>query len=264
MLPLFMTWLPVAAKLLLTAAIVVTASIATERAGPLIGALVVTLPATVWPAYLFLSLDHDAAFVAESAVGGLAMNAVNGVFMLVYVVLAQKRGLAISLVVAIAVWIALAFLARLVSWSEIGAIALNLVVYPACVWLVRPYGNVAMPLALRRWYDIPVRTLLVCALMGTVLAFSQWGGPVVTGFIAVFPISTTSSILILQPRIGGRATAAMVAHGILGMAGIGVGLAALHAAIGIVGIVTALTLALLVPVGWNLSAWTIRARLKQA
>jgi hypothetical protein len=264
MLAVFIAWLPLVAKLLLTAAIVVTASITTERAGPLVGALVVTLPVTVWPAYLFLSLDHDAAFVAESAVGGLAMNAVNGVFMLVYVVLAQKRGLVLSLAAAIVVWVALAMLARLIVWNEAGAIALSLVVYPACVWLVRPYCDVAMPLALRRWYDIPVRTLLVCALMATVLAFSQWGGAVVTGFIAVFPISTTSAILILQPRIGGRATAAMVANGILGMAGIGVGLAALYLAIGPLGAVFALALALAIPVGWNLSAWTIRARLKQA
>lgn len=48
-------WLPLALKLVLTAGIVVTASVVVERAG----ALVVTLPVTVWPAYVFLSLDHD-------------------------------------------------------------------------------------------------------------------------------------------------------------------------------------------------------------
>ena len=73
----FVFWLALAVKLVLTAGIVVTASFVTERAGPLIGALVVTLPVTVWPAYVFLSLDHDATFIAASVVGGLAMNAVS-------------------------------------------------------------------------------------------------------------------------------------------------------------------------------------------
>jgi len=63
-------------KLVLTAGIVVSASVMVERVGPLIGALVVTLPVTVWPAYVFLSLDHDATYVAASAQSGLAVNAV--------------------------------------------------------------------------------------------------------------------------------------------------------------------------------------------
>ena len=93
-------WLGLAVELALTAGIVVTASVVTERAGPLIGALVMTLPVTVWPAYLFLALDHDKAFLAESAVGGLAVNSVNGIFMVVYAALARRRSLAISLLVA--------------------------------------------------------------------------------------------------------------------------------------------------------------------
>ena len=40
----FVFWLALAVKLVLTAGIVVTASFVTERAGPLIGALVVTCP----------------------------------------------------------------------------------------------------------------------------------------------------------------------------------------------------------------------------
>jgi hypothetical protein len=38
---------------------------------------------------------------------------------------------------------------------------------------------------------------------------SDWAGPVLTGILAGYPISSTSSILILQPRLGGRAGAAL-------------------------------------------------------
>ena len=63
---------------------------------------------------LFLALDHDKAFLAESAVGGLAVNSVNGIFMVVYAALARRRGLAVSLLVALACWIILAAAARTV------------------------------------------------------------------------------------------------------------------------------------------------------
>ena len=103
-----LAWLPLAIKLLATAAIVVGASVIAERAGALTGALVATLPVTIWPAYLFLSLDHDAAYLAQAALSGLAINAVTGLFLLVYAVLAQTRGLIVSLAVAAACWISLA------------------------------------------------------------------------------------------------------------------------------------------------------------
>src|SRR3972149_4839670 len=138
-------WLALAIKLVLTAGIVVTASFVTERAGPLIGALVVTLPVTVWPAYVFLSLDHDAAYVAASAQSGVAVTAVSAVFMLVYVVLAQRRGLLASLVAAAACWVGLAFLVRSVAWSAGAAGLLNLVAYAACTAPSRPLSPSPRP-----------------------------------------------------------------------------------------------------------------------
>jgi len=256
----FAFWLALAVKLVLTAGIVVTASFVTEHAGPLIGALVVTLPVTVWPAYVFLALDHDTTFIAESVVGGLAMNAVSGIYMLIYIILAQRRGLAVSLLTALASWIVLAIAARSVTWTMTISVAANLAVYPSCILLTRRFRDAVMPPKVRKWYDVPLRTLLVCALMGTVLVISNVVGPLATGFVAVFPISTTSTMLILQPRIGGRATAAVIANGLFGLAGIAAGLTALYVSLGSLGIVPALALALIVPVTWNLAVWAVRMR----
>lgn len=254
------TWLPLAVKLLLTAGIVVAASVATERAGPFIGGLLVTLPVTVWPAYLFLTFDHSVAFIAESAVAGMVMHAVTAVLMLIYVFLAQRRGMALSLALAVAAWVLLGIAAKTVEWSFLGAALLNLIAYPTCMWLARSYRDAPMPRLRRQWYDIPARVLFVCLLMGTILVVSTWAGPVVTGFIAVFPISTVSAVLILNRRIGERATAAMVANGMRGMSGIALALPALHLTIVPLGPVVALTLLLAIPVGWSLLAWAQRAR----
>ncbi len=262
--PDFVFWLALAVKLALTAGIVVTASFVTERAGPLIGALVVTLPVTVWPAYVFLSLDHDAEFIGASVVSGLGMSAVSGVFMLIYIVLAQKRALAVSLVSALACWLILAIAARSVSWNMTIAIFANLAVYPVCILLTRRYRDVAMPKIVRKWYDVPLRTLLVCALMATVLLIGGIVGPRATGFVAVFPISTASTMLILHPRIGGRASAAVITNGLFGLAGIGVGLTAFYFSIKPFGMVPALAVALLVPITWNLTVWVTRMRIVPA
>lgn len=54
--------LTLALRMAITAAFVVSASVITERLGPVIGALVATLPISAGPSYVFLALDHDAAF----------------------------------------------------------------------------------------------------------------------------------------------------------------------------------------------------------
>jgi hypothetical protein len=263
MLLTLLPWLPLAAKLLLTAAIVVTASITTERAGPFIGGLVVTLPVTVWPAYLFLTMDHDLVFVADSVVGGMVMHAVTAVLMLVYVLMAQRFRLAPSLAAAVGVWVLLGIILKSVEWSFLAAGLLNLIAYPACMWIARPYRDAPMPKLQRRWYDIPARVLFVCSLMSTILLVSNWAGPVATGFIAVFPISTVSAVLILNPRIGEKATAAMVANGMRGMSGIALGLPAVHLTVVPLGPVVALTLLIAIPVAWSLLAWFQRERTRR-
>jgi hypothetical protein len=259
-----LSWLPLLAKLLLTAAIVVTASVVAERAGALIGGLVATLPVTIWPAYVFLALDHDVVYVADAARSGLAINAVAPVFLLVYAVLARNRGLFLPFIVAVACWIALAMVVRSVAWTLPTAILLNVIGYPICLWIGGTMARVEMPRLQRAWYDLPLRTLLVCALMATILEVSVWAGPIVTGVLAVYPISSTSLMLILHPRVGGRPTAAVLMNSMWGLCGISFGLAALNLSVITLGAVPALTLALAIPVSWNLGVWLVRRRPSRA
>jgi hypothetical protein len=109
--------LTLALRMAITAAFVVTASVITERSGPVIGALVATLPISAGPSYVFLALDHDAAFIAEGALASLPINAATIFLGLAYVVLAQRHNALVSFLGAAAVWIALAALARTVHWS---------------------------------------------------------------------------------------------------------------------------------------------------
>src|SRR6185503_11368457 len=100
-------------KMAVTAAFLLAATIVAERAGPLVGGLVATLPISAGPVYFFLALDHDAHFIAQAALGSLVTNALNAVFAVTYALLAQQRSLTVSLLGAYTVWLVLSFAVRL-------------------------------------------------------------------------------------------------------------------------------------------------------
>src|SRR5205807_8650104 len=92
-------------RMAITAGFVVSASVITERSGPALGALVATLPISAGPSYVFLALDHDAAFIAQGALGSLPTNAATIFLGLTYVVLVQRRNALVSCSAAVAGWV---------------------------------------------------------------------------------------------------------------------------------------------------------------
>ena len=242
-------------RMAITAAFVVSASVITERSGPVIGALIATLPISAGPSYVFLSLDHDATFIAESALASLPINAATILLGLTYVVLAQRRSAIVSCGAAVMVWIALASIIRSVQWTLPSGLIVNAIAFAICVPLLRRYRHVKMPLITRRWYDIPLRASLVATLVATVVTASGWVGPKISGIIALFPIVFTSMMLILHPRIGGPPTAAVLANSAGGLMGLGIAIAALHIAALQFGSAIGLSLALAICVSWNLGLW---------
>ena len=247
--------LTLALRMAVTAAFVVSASVITERSGPVIGALVATLPISAGPSYVFLARDHDAAFIAEAALASLPINAITIFLCLTYVVLAQRRSAAVSFAGAVVVWSALAALSRTVHWSLAGGLIANAVAYAICLPLLRRFRHVKMPPITRRWYDIPLRASLVATLVATVVTSSKWVGPNVSGTIALFPVVFTSMMLILHPRIGGPATAAVLANSGWGLIGLGIAIAVLHLAALRFGSAAGLSLALATCVSWNFGLW---------
>ncbi|TMJ05218.1 MAG: hypothetical protein E6G97_03645 [Alphaproteobacteria bacterium] len=254
--------LSLALRMAVSAAFVVIASMITERSGPAIGALVATLPVSAGPSYLFLALDHDAAFIGESALASLPMNAATILMCLVFVHLAQRRGLGVSLAAGLAVWFVCAALVRAVNWTLPGGILFNIVALGVCLPLVQRFRHAKMPLITRRWYDIPLRAALVATLVAIVVTLSNIVGPRVSGVIALFPAVFTSLILILTPRIGGRATAAVLANGQWGLIGFGIAIVVLHFAAQPLGRATALSLALATCIAWNLGLYFYGRRVR--
>jgi len=242
-------------RMAVAAAFVVSASFIAERAGPAIGALVATLPVSAGPAYVFLALDHDAAFIAAGALASLPINAATLFLGLVYVLLAQRQNVLVSCSVAVATWFVLAALMRALNLSLMGGLIANAAAFAICVPALQRFRHVRMPLIARRWYDIPLRASMVAALVATVVTLSGWVGPAITGILALFPVVFTSLMLILHPRIGGPATAAVIANSAWGLMGFGLAIVVLHLAALRFGSAVGLSLALAVCVVWTLTLW---------
>jgi hypothetical protein len=242
------------AKMAVAAAVVVGCSLLAERFGPLVAAMIATLPISAGPVYVFLALEHDAAFLSESALGSMQSNLANTALSLVYVLMAQRFGTLASLSGAMAAWFALALGLRLVEPSFLAVVAATVLGFGALHRLFRPYLAARPPALVERpWYAIPLRAAGVALLAGTVTVLSSRVGPLWSGMLAAFPVVLSSMIAMLQPRIGGPAVAAVIANGALGLIGFGLALASIHLSAVALGSWPALGLGLAICVVWNLA-----------
>lgn len=251
-------------RMAIAAAFVVSASVITERSGPVIGALVATLPVSAGPSYVFLAIDHDAAFIAQGALSSLPVNAATIFMALTYVVLAQRHSLLVSCGSAFAVWIAIASVIRMFDSSLTAGLAVNLIAFGICIPLLAGYRDVKMPLVTRRWYDIPMRAALVATLVAIVVSTSSWVGPRISGIIALYPVVFSSMMVILHPRIGGPPTAAVLANSAWGLLGFGMAIAVVHVGATSFGSAIGLSLALATCIAWNLTLWWNGRRKRRA
>jgi len=247
-------------RMIVAAAFVVSASFITEHSGPAIGALVATLPISAGPSYVFLALDHDSAFVAQGALSSLPINAATIFLGLTYTLLAQRHNLFISYGAAAAVWIGIAAFIGATPWSLWSGILLNVVAFAICTPLMHRYRHAKMPPVARRWYDVPLRASLVAILVAAVVTLSGRVGPSISGILALFPAVFSSMILILHPRIGGPATAAVLANSAWGLMGFGLGIAVLHLGALHLGSAAGLSLGLATCICWNLMLWWVKRR----
>jgi hypothetical protein len=256
--PELIFWLALTTKMAVSALFVTAATIIAERLGAIAGALVATLPLSAGPAYVFLALDHDATFISASAVTSLALNAAIAIFVTVYVLTAQRRSLWVSMSLAFSAWLSAALALGAVGWTAFPAFVFNVIVFSLCFFIVRPFCLVHMPTTTCPWYDLVLRAAMVALLVGAVVALSFRIGPTGSGVLAVFPIILTSIMLILHRRVGGPATAAVLANAIPGMAGFGAALLTLHLAAVPFGSALALILALGVSVACNAIVYAVR------
>ena len=259
--PLVSFLLDLALKMALTATIVVIISVAVERLGPFIGSLIAALPTAAGAAYIILAFEHPPDFIAASAIGSIVSSAGVAVFALIYTVLAQRRGLIVSLGTAILVWFAIAVALRLVSWTLLGAMVFYITVFAVTIPLSWRYRTSGPPAKfLRRAYDIPLRALTAAAVVATVTTASTSIGSFASGMFAVFPIVMACSVVILHPRVGGIAAASMFAHAQIALNGLWLGFLIVHYLVAPLGSWLALLAGLMISIAWSGLLFLLRRR----
>jgi hypothetical protein len=247
------------AKMAISAAVVIVAAIMAERMGPLIGATFATFPWASGPAYVFLATDHDAAFIAKSALVSLVVTAANLLFSITYTALAQRWGALLSVAAALSAWLGAAILLMQVEWSLAAALLMNLAVFLACLWAVRPYrkGRAVQP-NWPRWWELPLRGGAIAAIVGAVVVLGRELGPTAAGIASMAPVLLTSLAFILHYRVGAGGSAAVISNTIPGMFGFVLWLLTLHLAVVPLGRTAGIATAIAACCAWNvlmLLAW---------
>jgi hypothetical protein len=211
-----------------TAAIVVTVCLLVERAGPLVGAMVATLPVSAGPAYVFLAVDHGAAFIAAGAPASLASIGATAVFATVYGALARGHGRWLSTAGALAAWLPTVTLLRAVAPGLAAAALVDVAIFAACLRIASAWRRAPATGRVRSSpWDIPVRAGAAMLLVAGVITAGRLLGPGAAGELALAPVVMTSLAVLLHPRIGGPAAAAVMVNTLPGLVGNAVALVAL-------------------------------------
>jgi len=257
-------WLGLALKIVMTAGIVVAASMVVERAGPFIGALIAALPTAGGAALIILAVEHDAHFIAQSAIGSMLANVACAFFALTYAALAQRRNLMVSLGGAFAVWLSVAFLSRLIEWNAATAFAANAVVYPIAIHVEKRFrgDDQARSRVAFTARDLAWRAGVVTLCVVVVTGLSSSIGSYFSGVFAFFPVAMSSFFIILHTRAGGPVAASVGAHVLAPLIGLGLGLFAVHLLAEPLGVWWSYLIGLAIGVAWNglLWAWKNRGR----
>ncbi|HUS98649.1 MAG TPA: hypothetical protein VMX97_18135 [Hyphomicrobiaceae bacterium] len=214
--------------------------------------MIVTLPISAGPAYVFIAMEHPDAFVGASAEASLIANAAMPAYLVTYAFLAPRHGVVLSLGSALLAWIGVVLAARTISWELPQLLTLNIVLYAiAFVIFSRAPPPPVQAHASGRWWEIPLRAILVMLTAGAVIVVARQIGPAVAGLIAIAPIGFSSMAVVLHTRNGGRNSAAVFMNALPGMIGFGLALLVVRLTAVPEGKWTALILALLTGLTWN-------------
>lgn len=247
-------WFPLVIKAVATALLVVSASVAAERLGSVWGAIIASLPVSTGPAYVFLAMEHEPDFVAASALTSAVANAATGLFLISYSMMGRRLPPWRCLATAMAVWLVAILLLQQATWHAPTAAGVNLAVYGLGLLLAsrqRAADEMRVQPVSRRWFELPLRATLVAGFVSLVVAGSATLGPAVTGFVAVFPVSLISLIVILTRRLGSPAAASLATKALAPMLGFGAMLLAFHLTVPSMGVDAAMGLALGISVVWS-------------
>jgi hypothetical protein len=245
----------------LVAGIVIAITMTAERSGPFWGALIASLPVSIGTIYVVMATELPASFISRGLLSSLATNASTTCFLVTAALAATRTGPVAAVALAIAAWIAATTLIHQIDWPVWGAVALNAATLTIALIVLRLWARPGMASsAPRRWFDLPLRALLVGLLMIFITLTSKALGPEISGIMAIVPVVFISATIVMLNRLGGPATAATLSRAVVPIAGFGLALLVAHLATARLGSPVGLALGLATSLGFSgfLAIWHLR------
>ena len=249
-------------KLILTPALIGTASLAGRRWGHSISGWLVALPLTTGPITFFLALTHGAAFAATAASGTLAGGFSQAAFVLCYALLASRWKWLPTLVASI-----LTFAVITVALQQliIPLVPLYLSVFLAFTLAIRLLprtGNSTVPTdSLPVRWDIPLRMTIATVFVVLITGLAPAFGPRLTGLLSPFPIFTATLAAFAHHQYGLDATVNVLRGLLMGLFSFASFFFVLAIMLQPAGILPAFSVAILVVIVLqSISFWLLRRR----
>jgi hypothetical protein len=201
-------------KLTLAPLLVAMATLATRRWGPNVGGILIGLPLSTAPIFLFLAIDQGLDF-AERATIGILLGLVGLVaFAMIYVITSRRAPWFVSLLFAA---VAFFVFSAGVGGLQAGALEIALTAYAGLllVALLIPRSRFEAVKAPSPWWDIWFRMIAAAALTLAITEAAQRLGPVLSGIVGTYPVVTTVVTTFTHRQLGREAASIMLRGSVL-------------------------------------------------
>jgi hypothetical protein len=200
-------------KLTLAPLLVAAATLMARKWGAKVGGLLMGLPLTTGPIFLFLAIDQGPGFAAKASVGILFGLIGLAAFALAYAISSSRFGWASCLAFAVAAFLAFAVAALWLGSNVFVATLAACVALLLATSLIGKPGLVAAPPPL--WWDLWVRIIAVAALTLATTAVAARLGPVLSGVVGTYPVAITVVVTFTHVQLGRDAVLAMLRGSVL-------------------------------------------------
>lgn len=173
-----------------------------ERSSPFIGGIVLALPIVTAPAYVFLVLQHEPAFVAAAAQGSLATVGAVLLFLVAVIALVRRIPMPATLAAALAIWLAIGVIIRLLPASLITSLAV-LILCGLIAWQAGRSVPLTAPAARSRspLFEVALRGAAAGLLVVGVSILAETVGPQIAGIFSSFPVALLTVCWFLPRRL---------------------------------------------------------------
>jgi hypothetical protein len=200
-------------KLVVTPALIGSASLAGRRWGEGLSGWLVGLPFTSGPIVLFLAIDHGREFAASTAVGSLTGTAAQAAFSLAYGWTCARWGWGGALAAG-----SVAFAGAAVALQRLGLplVAVLALVVAALVTTLAlmPRGGGGAPAGRRSRWDLPARMAVATSIVLVLTALAPVLGARLSGLLATFPVYA-GILTVFAQRSAGAGAGIEVLRGLL-------------------------------------------------